>query len=255
MLNKDTALVVLPYVQKFAQGREIELALTGWEKFCEFEYEFVIIGEFNEDLKSKFPWITFIEYPTTPKIDGEYTPHIDVQRKMEIIKDLYGDRYDGFIRMMDDIYAVKSFSLSDITTTHYHSSSFRGDMYAPTSYWNYDKYKTRQLLDRENLPHYNYATHFPFYFEFDKLEEIWDKYNMREESYVYEDIYFNYFNYFYHDEPVLDSTIRLGIWSKDIYQNDFDKALNDPNIKFMCNSVNGWSVSLEDSLRRLLSLE
>ena len=252
MLNKDTTLVVLPYVQRFAQGHEIEIALSGWKRFCEFEYEFVVIGEFSEYLRSKFPWITFIEYPTTPRIDNQYTPHIDVQHKMETIKDLYSDRYVGFIRMMDDIYAIKSFSLSDIVTTHYHSSSFKGNPNAPTSFWNYDKYKTRQLLDKESLPHCNYATHFPSYFEFKKLEEIWDKYNMREESYVYEDIYFNYFH---HDEPVLDSAVRLGIWNRDILKNDFKNAIDNPAIKFMCNSVNGWSAELEEFLQTFLEKE
>ena len=41
---------------------------------------------------------------------------------------------------------------------------------------------------------------------------------MRKESYVLEDIYFNFFK---HEEPVLDSKIRLGIWSMDIFKNDF----------------------------------
>ena len=40
----------------------------------------------------------------------------------------------------------------------------------------------------------------------------------------------------------------IGIWNNEIYKNEFQKAVNNPNIKFMCNSVEGWSKKLENSL-------
>jgi hypothetical protein len=72
---------------------------------------------------------------------------------------------------------------------------------------------------------------------------------MLEESYVFDDVYFNYFP---HEEPVLDSTIRLGIWSKSIFKNNFQKAIDNPSIKFVCNSVDGWSKELEDELWKIV---
>jgi hypothetical protein len=77
------------------------------------------------------------------------------------------------------------------------------------------------------------------------MDEIRKKYNLSEESYVFDDVYFNYFK---HEEPILDNEIRLGIWNNDIFKNDFQKAVDNPNIKFMCNSVEGWSKELEDKL-------
>ena len=59
---------------------------------------------------------------------------------------------------------------------------------------------------------------------------------MREESYVMEDIYFNYFE---HEQPVLDNKIRFGVWNNKIYENVFQKAVENPDIKFVCNSVEG----------------
>ena len=129
--------------------------------------------------------------------------------------------------------------------------SFTGQDKAPTYFWNHNKWKTRQLLDKYNLPHINYTSHFPYYMEFSKLKEIIDKFNLLEESYVFDDIYFNYFP---HDPPVLDSSIRLGIWNKDIYQRDFEGALANPNIKFICNSVEGWSKELEESLKKVVGM-
>jgi len=248
-MNDLEILVVLPYKQESSQGNEIKLALGSWKKFCQFKYHFIVIGTFNESLKNEFPWVEFIYCPTLEKRKNQYNPHLDMQNKYRMIESLYSNKYNGFIRMVDDNYAIKPFNLEDIITTHYHSLSFNGTKEHPTRFWNHDKWKTRQLLDKENLPHINYTTHYPRYFEFSKLKEIWDKFNMDNESYVLEDIYFNYFN---HEEPILDSTIRLGIWNNDIYKKDFQNAIENPDIKFVCNSVQGWSRELENDLKKII---
>ena len=242
-------LVVLPYKQNNSQGNEIRLSLSGWKKFCQFKYRFVVIGEFDEHLRTEFPWVEFVECPSVDKKPNQYSPHLDILNKFKVALGLYSHEYDGFIYMTDDEYAIKPFNLEDVTGMFYHSMSFTGNENAPTSYWNHDKWKTRQLLDRENLPHINYTTHHPYYLEFNKLQEIWDKFNMFEESYVFDDVYFNYFE---HDEPVLDNEIRLGIWNHNIFKNDFEGAVNNPNIKFVCNSVDGWSKELEDELWKIV---
>ena len=247
---KSDVLVVLPYKQGGAQGNEIRLALNGWRKFCQFKYRFVVIGEYDESLEKEFPWVKFIYCSSIERKDNQYNPHLDIMNKFKVISRLYAQEYDGFIYMTDDEYAVKPFVLNDITKTYYHSSNFFGREDQPTSYWNHDKWKTKQLLVRENLPTINYTTHYPCYFKFKKLEEIRKRYNMLDESYVFDDVYFNYFK---HDEPILDSTIRLGIWNKTIFENEFQKAVDNPNIKFMCNSVEGWSKELENELSKIVN--
>jgi hypothetical protein len=245
---KDEILVVLPYKQNGSQGSELELALSLWRKNCTFNYHFVVIGEFDESLKEKFPWVEFIECPTKPKIDGQYNPHLDMINKFVNISRKFKDKYNGFIWMVDDNYAIKPFTLFDVLQTHYHSQSFTGNSKAHVNYWNHNKWKTRQLLDRENLPHINYTSHFPCWFDFEKLLTIIEKYDLMNESYVIEDIYFNYYE---HEKPIKDDEIRLGIWNYDIYKRDFQKALENPNIKFMCNSVEGWSKDLENDLKKI----
>ena len=247
-INKEV-LIVLPYKQSGSQGNEIKLALNGWKKFCKFKYRFIVIGEFNEKLKKEFPWVNFINCASKEKKEGQYNPHLDIMNKFKIISRLYAQEYNGFIYTTDDQYPIKPFDLNDITRIYYHAKEFIGRQDQPTSYWNYDKWKTRQLLNRENLPHINYTIHYPCYFEFKKFNEIQKKFNMLEESYVFDDIYFNYFK---HEEPILDSTIRLGIWDNEIFKNDFNNAINNPNIKFVCNSVNGWSKELENELEKIV---
>lgn len=247
---KDDVLIVLPYKQGGAQGNEIRLALSGWRKFCQFKYRFVVIGEFDESLEKDFPWVKFIHCPNIDKRDNQYNPHLDIMNKFKVISRLYAQEYDGFIYMTDDEYAVKPFELGDITKTYYHSSNFYGEEDQPASYWNHDKWKTKQLLEREKLPTVNYTTHYPYYMEFKKLDEIQKRFNMFNESYVFDDVYFNYFT---HDEPILDNEIRLGIWNKDIFKREFHNAVDNPNIKFMCNSVEGWSKELENELNKIIN--
>lgn len=249
-MNKET-LIVLPYKQNRAQGNEIKLTLNGWRKFCQFKYHFIVIGEFDDELKQEFPWVEWIYLQSNPKKPGQYNPHLDIMNKFECVREKYSNEYNGFIYISDDKYAVKPFTLEDIVTIYYLNTSFTGREDQPTSYWNHDKWKTRQLLDREGLPHVNYTTHFPYYMEFDKLKEIMDKYNLLEESYVFDDIYFNYFS---HPAPTQVNCIRLGVWSKGDFENKFQDAINNPNIKFICNSVDGWSKELEGEIDKLTKI-
>lgn len=244
-----STLVILPYKQINSQGEELKIALKAWKKFCKFNYHFVVAGSFDIDLIKEFPWVEFLKVEDLPKKAGQYNPHLDMLNKMKAAYDKYKTLYNGFIYMVDDNYAIKDFNLEDIKAIHYHSLEFTGNEKSPTWFWRHNKWKTRQLLDKEGLPHINYTTHFPYYMEFDKLKEICEKYNMLEESYVFDDVYFNYFP---HERPILDSTIRLGIWNKEIYKNEFQKAIDNPNIKFICNSVEGWSKELENSLEEII---
>lgn len=245
---KQETLVVLPYKKSGSQGNEIKLALNCWKKFCQFKYHFIVIGDFDEQLKNEFSWVEFINCLAIKNKEGQYNAHLDIQNKFKIVSRMYSQIYDGFIYMTDDEYAIKPFDLNDVTRIYYHQKEFIGCEKCPSSFWRHDKWKTRQLLDKEGLSHINYTTHYPYYFEFKKLEEIRRKYNLLEDSYVFDDLYFNYFK---HEEPVLDSTIRLGIWDNDIFKNEFQKAVNNPNIKFVCNSVEGWSKELEDELTKI----
>ena len=70
---------------------------------------------------------------------------------------------------------------------------------------------------------------------------------MREESYVPEDVYFNSFK---HEGPLPDK-IRIGIcknYSSDILAEKLQNAQSDTNVKFIFNSVEGWSKELEEAL-------
>ena len=141
--SKEEVLVVLPYSQKGAQGQEIKIALNGWRKYCQFNYHFVVIGDFKDNLPNEFPWVEWVYVKKNSKKEGQYNPHFDVFNKLLIAYQKYHKKYKGFIRMMDDFYAIKPFNFKDVSTIYYHSSSFTGDEKAPTYFWRHDLWKTR----------------------------------------------------------------------------------------------------------------
>lgn len=74
---------------------------------------------------------------------------------------------------------------------------------------------------------------------------------MREESYVPEDVYFNSFE---HEDPLPDK-IRIGIcksYPPDVLNEKLQDAQNDVNVKFIFNSVEGWSKELEEALWKII---
>lgn len=72
---------------------------------------------------------------------------------------------------------------------------------------------------------------------------------MRNESYVLEDIYFNYFK---HNDPKPITDIKFMIRLQREFINDFYNIIDKPNIKFICNSASGWSRELENKIKMLI---
>lgn len=84
----------------------------------------------------------------------------------------------------------------------------------------------------------------------DKLLKLDRKINLKKNSYVLENLYFNMFPT---KDMVQVDSIRLGVWDNNIFRDKFKDAINDPNIKFVCNSVQGWSKELEVELNKIIN--
>lgn len=244
----DKLLIVMPHhPDKYG---DIRIAIAAWQKFCTFDYELVVIGDYDCELEKIFTDVTFIHCNRTTSIKNQYMPHIDLANKYCTIMSEYSSTYEGFVRLADDQYAVKNFTMDDILTIHYHQPSFTGEKSKPASYWKHDMWKTRLLLDKENLPHVNYSTHFPYYFEFNKTQELCSKYDLTHNSYCYENLYFNYYS---HEEPVIDSDIRYAVCSrKDSSGSRIQDAINNTSIKFLFSSNDGWNESFHRQMKSLI---
>ena len=64
---QDEILLVIPYING-GQGNELELALTGWRKYCKSPLRIVVIGDYNPCIEGK---AEYIEYARTKSLKDQ----------------------------------------------------------------------------------------------------------------------------------------------------------------------------------------
>ena len=231
-------LIWIPYSPLGAQGRELELAIAGWRRHFLEPYKIVIVGQ---DL----PRITgddvhLIESPRVEDIPFMYRQHLDYVSCMQRCHEAYPDS-EGIIFAADDNYLVSDITFEDVKQLKFRDDDFNVNPGAQG--WRFDKYRTRQLLDREGLPHRNYTTHVPCWFEWQKLEYLWLKYNMRYESYVVEDLYYNTFHA---GEPAIQcDEVKFQLTEYDQWR----QVAAQMRLKtWICNNPGGYSPELQKIL-------
>lgn len=203
-------LVVIPYLKSGAQGRELEFAIRGWLRHFKEDFKLVVIGdkpnfEFSEN-------IDFVLCPRVPVHSTMCTKHLDWINKIKKIISLYPE-YGSVIWACDDIYAVNDFGLPEVQLLKQHEPEMVGDLKNKNRFIQ-DMARTREALVACGRPYHNYTTHLPYYFDFEKLLELIEKFSMTKTSYVVENLYYNYF--FPTRIPLqmnlLYDNLRCGIW-------------------------------------------
>ena len=254
----DTApiLVVIPFLPSEMQGCQIQLAVAGWRQHFKEKFHIVIVGEGLSCLDDHFGSsedVTLLESERVAEKAGNYRSHLDYVKCFRAVRERFTEQ-DGFIFVADDCFAVNDFTLDDVKRLKIHSDDFNGDVNNPYNGWQRDAGKTRALLDREHLPHRNFTTHLPMWFDWDKWEEIVSRYDMDNESYVIEALYYN--TYHGHDEAVLlnHSTDNIRCWMGNGNISPHDVFLALSNKIWVCCSVNGYSYIVEDLLKKHLNL-
>lgn len=182
-------LVVIPYLAAAAQGRELEFAIAGWQKHFKEEHRIVIIGEGVPKIRRK--GITCIESKRV-EAPGQYRQHVDYVSCFRKVHKKFPDS-EGFIFVADDCYAVNDFNIADVKCLKMQEPDIFYDENSPNM-WRQDKLKTMRLLKSEGYRTRNFTTHLPYWFDWDKIEALWDKYDMDHQSYVIEDLYYNIYN-------------------------------------------------------------
>ena len=181
-------LVVIPYLAKEAQGRELEYAIAGWRKHFKEDYLIVVVGD-HHPIVDKGDDIYFIDCPRVTPIEGEYTCHLDHVKKFRKVMEVFPEA-TGFIYTCDDMYAVNDFDLVDVKLLKVRENEIKAGFDSPNE-WSRNNAKTKAVLVKEGLPLRNYVCHLPVYYECDKLKAIYDKYDCDNNSYVVEQLYFN----------------------------------------------------------------
>ena len=235
-------LVVIPYLPSAAQGREIEYAIAGWRKHFKEEYIIVLVGEGLPGLDAEDVYC--LESKRVPASEGQYRQHLDYVKCFRAVRDAFPDS-DGFIMVADDCYAVNDFDISDVKFLKMLEPDFEFNPQSPNG-WRRDKMKTRAALVDAGLPTRNFTTHLPFWFDWDKIEALWEKYDMDHSSYVIEDLYYN--SYYKDRVPFrLDEAadnLKFGMYDT---SKERVAQLRDSAAKkiWITNSPKGWCSDLE----------
>lgn len=196
MKQSQHYLVVLPYIHTEAQGMELEFAVAGWQKHFKENHTIAIIGDYDDSVGRVLTWeregshIVFCQQSRVPETDwNNYRPHIDFVAKFKTARAMFPES-KGFIYTCDDIYAVNDFTFGDVETLKYINGGVDFDPHSPNPFRR-DKMKTKRVLSSMGFPDRNFTTHLPQWLEWDKLEALWQEYDMEHNSLVFEDLYFN----------------------------------------------------------------
>lgn len=275
-------LVVIPYLASAAQGNELRLAVEGWRQHFKEPHHIVIVGDCPDWLMPKFStgevserevaeaarrfealtgWasntgrgvrrgftfgdLTFINCPRIVPVPGEYTPHLDIVHKFREVRKHFPES-KGFIYTCDDIYATADFTLDEVRIPKHPETGpyiIPYDWKSNAADWWSDRGKTAELCYKEGIPTRDWVCHLPVYYEWDKLIEIYDKYDCDHVSYIVENIYFG-----------LEYGAGLSYPAKD-YRDEV-KSANPGGIRpvgsvpWITNQNCGWSKKLEDILMK-----
>ena len=188
--KENEVLVVITYLAKEAQGRELEFAIAGWRRhFKGSPFRIVITGENLPHIEGDD--ITLVESKRVEAREGQYRAHLDYVSCLKKVRAAFPDS-KGFILVADDCYAVNDFTLDDVKELKCLHGEVDFDPQSPNA-WRRDKMKTKMLLLRLGYPQRNWTTHLPIWYEWGKIMTMWLNFNMDNESYVIEDLYHNFY--------------------------------------------------------------
>lgn len=244
-MKEKEYLIAIPYLPIAAQGRELEYALAGWRKHFKERYHIVVVGEGLQKIKGDD--VTCIESKRVADIQGQYRQHLDYVSCFKKVHDAFPES-EGFIFVADDCYAVNDFDISDVKFLKMLEPEFKTDPNTANR-WRQDKLKTKRILKEEGWPLRNFTTHLPMWFEWDKIEELWNRYDMEHNSLVVEDLYFNIF--FPNRVPFklskAEDNIKLGVYSREVDGETLRQALRTKI--WITNSPEGWTLTLDAVLK------
>lgn len=242
---KDKVLVVIPYCSEGAQGRELEYAVAGWRRHFKEDFLIVVAGEDHPVTKTGDD-IICIPSERVPEKEGQYRQHLDYVSCFKKVREAFpGSK--GFVFVADDCYPVNDFDLTDVKFLKQEGSDITYEI-TSTNAWRRDAAKTKALLVKEGYPTRNFTTHVPQWYEWDKLEALWKKYKMGEESYVMEDLYFNIY---YPTRVPLQLNIdfenlKCGVYRSNPRVEYIERAFREK--LWITNSPDGWVPVLDRML-------
>lgn len=240
----DKFLIIIPFLKGEAQGHELELAVTGWQRHFLSPHHICIVGD-EPDFKLPEN-ATWLDCPRIAPVEGQYLPHLDIVHKFDIALHEYPE-YDSFIYACDDQYAVNDFDIEEIKFPKVQDWVMPVVADDEGNGWWKDLGKTRAVCEKSGYAMHNWVCHLPVYYDRKRYMEILDRHDCRKTSYVVENLYFN--AYYAKRMPLVLSkgnNLKYPIQSK-FNPAEFEAALATKI--WVYNSVGGWCKELEERLK------
>lgn len=235
-------LIVIPWCSEGAQGRELEYAVAGWRRHFKDPYLIVLAGEDHPITKTGDD-ICCVPSPRVAPRDNQYRQHLDYVSCFRKVREAFPDTA-GYVRVGDDCYAVRDFTLDDILAPKTIGEIGFNTFSAPGT-WQGDKQRTRAALVDSGATLHNYTTHLPQFFEWDKMAALWERYAMDRVSYVDEDLYYNIYE---GSLPATNVHAEPQPYKCGIYRSNPDVAAIEAafgNKIWITNSPVGWVPQLD----------
>lgn len=244
-LSNNGVLVVITYLSKEAQGRELEFAIAGWRRHFKEDYLIVLTGEDLPYIEGDD--IAYVYSERVPASEGNYRAHLDYVSCLRKVRKRFPES-EGFILVADDCYAVNDFDLATVKQLKCLPGGIDYDPQSPNP-WRRDKMRTKRVLQVNGFPQRNFTTHLPIWYEWDKLERIWDEFKMDTISFVVEDLYHNlYYPVAGAIEIGEDDNLKCGVYTTRPDPDRLRRAL-DTKV-WITNNPDGYVRVLEDLLEK-----
>lgn len=252
----DRILVVIPWLRGPMQGRELEYAVAGWEMHFKERHTIVVTGADDPRMDG----VVWVNSPRVAPKEGQYRQHLDYVSCFRKVRAAYPDSR-GFIFVADDCYAINNFDIIDVMQILSNGETINCNANDPNA-WKRDKAKGAAVLEAEGYATRNYTTHLPQWYDWDKLAALWDKYDMDNESYLMEDLYFNIYYSRHRPESVTDinaDRIKCGVHRRDLDNArggntktglQYLKEAEEGGKIWITNSPDGWSDHLDNFLAK-----
>jgi len=192
--------VVYPYIHSKDFGHELKCSIRSVQKYADFDFDIWVIGE-------KPAWYKGNHIPF-PKNESRV---FDIARKLKIILETSAIS-DDFVYMYDDVYFLQKTSLKRLKTVIAKEPKGVRIQGAASRGWKMLLESTYESLGSiEKL--WNYETHLPRLLNKERLRVIYESYNLRVSSLLFNTLYFN--EYFDKPDIVLSekNDIKLGLYS------------------------------------------
>lgn len=170
---------VYPYWHGGASGDEIRFSIRSIETFYDGKAKVTIVGD-------RPPW--FQGHVISQRRIGRHTPNRafrDMLAKMWTIA-THTEIDSDFVWMMDDIYFLKPVTFDDLATPR--AEPWRE---STKNSWQNRKTNTMRALQQAGHTTHDYATHLPHHAEKQKLREIFERFNLAQNTMLWEVLYGN----------------------------------------------------------------